>query len=111
MVQEPTLYSIMSVLIHTLAFDSVFLLSDCSLFDSDYFCFLFRLFRYLTNIHPVVGSPVRDYFGCPVAIRNAISLVNGMRSVYFSNEFYGNYFYVSTQTYLPVLKESWCNLV
>lgn len=59
----------------------------------------------------MVGSPVRDYFGCPVASRNAISLENAIRSVYFSNEFYGNHFYVSTQMYLSVLKESWCNLV
>lgn len=53
---------------------------------------------------------MRDYFGCPVASRKAISLENA-RSVYFSNEFYGNRFYVSTQMYLSVLKESWCNLV
>lgn len=54
---------------------------------------------------------MRDYFGCPVASRNAISLENGIRNVYFSNEFYGNCFYVCTQMYLSVLKESWCNLV
>ncbi|KAF2981796.1 hypothetical protein EK904_011749 [Melospiza melodia maxima] len=26
------------------------------------------LFRYLINIHPVVGSPVKDYFGCPLKV-------------------------------------------
>jgi len=59
----------------------------------------------------VAASPVKDYFGCPVANKKAISIENGVRNGYFSDEFYGNYFYISTQMYLSVLKESCCNLV
>lgn len=49
---------------------------------------------------------MRDYFGCPVASRNAVSIENGIRGVYFSNERYGNYFYVSTQMYLSGLSHA-----
>lgn len=59
----------------------------------------------------MVALPVKDYFGCPVASKKAVSLENGMRSAYFSDEFYSNYFYVSTQMYLSVLKDLYCNLV
>lgn len=45
LVQRSTLCKIRSVFIHTLAFDDIFQLSDGSLFDPNYFCFLFKLFR------------------------------------------------------------------